>query len=110
VQPDTTPSPCTLSSFEQSTKPPAVKKPKLQQPQMSDFTFVTDNKMKQQIDEQIARFFYACNIPSAVAEQHEFKQLMLLLRPGYNRQNARQLGDHCLTKCTSHFTKLQLET
>jgi len=79
VQPDTTPSPCTLNSFEQSTEPPAVKKPKLQQPQMTDFTVVTDNKMKQQIDEQIARFFCACNIPFAVAEQHELEKAAKLV-------------------------------
>ena len=98
VQPDTTPSPCTFSSFEQSAEPPTVKKPKLQQPQMTGFTVVTDNKTKQQLDEQIARFFYACNIPFAVAEHHEFKQMLMLLRPGYKPPNRKAIGGTLLDK------------
>ena len=98
VQPDTTPSPCTFSSFEQSAEPLTVKKPKLQQPQMTGFTVVTDNKTKQQLDEQIARFFYACNIPFAVAEHHEFKQMLMLLRPGYKPPNRKAIGGTLLDK------------
>jgi len=54
--------------------------------------------MKQQLNEQIARFFYACNILFAVAEQHEFKQMITLLRPGYTPPNRKALAGPLLDK------------
>jgi len=37
--------------------------PKLEQPNVMKYGMSTDSKMKAQLDEQIARAFYACNIP-----------------------------------------------
>ena len=39
------------------------KRPKLQQPSVMKYDMSTDSKMKDQLDEQIARAFNACNIP-----------------------------------------------
>lgn len=80
------------NSSQQPSEAPTSKKPRLLQPQMSGFTVATDNKMQQQLDQQVARFFYACNIPFAVAEQQEFKQLISMLRPGYRPPNRKAIG------------------
>jgi len=63
---------------------------------MSGFTVATDNKMQQQLDQQVARFFYACNIPFAVVEQQEFKQLISMLCPGYQPPNRKAIGGSLL--------------
>ena len=59
-------------SSQQPSEAPTCEKARLLQPQMSGFTVAMDNKMQQQLDQQVARFFYACNIPFAVVEQQEF--------------------------------------
>jgi len=71
---------------------PSIKKPRLLQPQIGNYGVTTDQKVKKQLDEQVARFFYACNIPFAVAEQNEFKQLISQLRPGYKPPTRRASG------------------
>lgn len=52
-----------VNPHEQSTK-----KGKLQQPQINNFGVTTDRKTQDQLDEQVARFFFSCNIPFAVVE------------------------------------------
>ena len=72
----------TTSSSEQQDKSIfSSKKGKLQQPHISKFGVTNDKKSQDQLDEQVARFFFACNIPSAVVEQQEFKQHVSKLRP-----------------------------
>jgi hypothetical protein len=65
---------------------------------MSAFTVKTDSNAATLLDLQIARFFYACNIPFNVAEQTEFKTLITMLRPGYTPPNRKTLSDSLLDK------------
>ena len=73
------------TSSNSDTDPPPAKRPRssLSQPHISTFAVKTDNKAKCSLDQQVTRFFYACNIPFNVAEHPEFKILIETLRPGY---------------------------
>ena len=55
-----------------SPQPSPINRPKTCQPQMSSFTVKTDSAAANQLHLQIAKFFYACNIPFNVAEHKEF--------------------------------------
>ena len=63
---------------------------------MSSYTVKTDSAAANQLHLQIARFFYACNIPFNVAEHKEFKSMISLLRPGYSPPNRKDLSGHLL--------------
>lgn len=93
---------CSSRSAEQAaeaTEPPTAKKPRhLLQPHVTSYTCKTDDKARKQLDEQVARFFYACNIPFAVAEQPEFQKLVSLLRPGYKAPGRKAIGGPLLEK------------
>jgi hypothetical protein len=87
-----------VTSEQQDQSVISVKKGKLQQPHISQFGITTDKKMQEQLDEQVARFFFSCNIPFSVVEQEEFKRLMTMLRPGYKPPNRKTLGSTLLDK------------
>ena len=84
--------------FECSPQPSPLRRPKTCQPQMSSFTIRTDSAAASQLDLQIARFFYACNIPFNVAEHKEFKSMISLLRPCYSPPNRKELSGQLLNK------------
>ena len=46
-----------------SNDQPLAKRPKLQKTSFSRFVVSTECSMWKQLDEQIARLFYACNLP-----------------------------------------------
>ena len=46
-----------------SNDQPLAKRPKLQKTSLSSFAEVIECSMWKQLDEQIARLFYACNLP-----------------------------------------------
>lgn len=54
--------------------------------------------MQDHLDEQDARFFFACRIPFALVERPEFRQLVSNLRPGYTVPNWNTLGSTLLDK------------
>ena len=76
--------------------PIPAKRPKYCQPQMSSFCLKTDSAAATQLDLQIARFFYACNILFNIAEHKEFKAMISLLRPGYSPPNRKELAGNLL--------------
>ena len=49
--------------------PPLAKRKVILRPQLSGLTVRTNSKTATAFDEQIARFFYTCNIPFNVSEQ-----------------------------------------
>ena len=57
------------------------------------FCLKTDSAATTQLDLQIAKFFYACNIPFNIAEHKEFKVMISLLRPGYSPPNRKELAE-----------------
>ena len=76
--------------------PIPAKRPEYCQPQMSSFCLLTDSAAVTQLDLQIARFFYACNIPFNIAQHKEFKAMISLLRPGYSPPNRKILAGNLL--------------
>ena len=60
--------------FECSPQHTPLKRPKTCQPQMPSFTIRTDSAAASQLDLQIARFFYACNIPFNVLNTKNLNQ------------------------------------
>ncbi|GBM92236.1 hypothetical protein AVEN_246641-1 [Araneus ventricosus] len=57
--------------------------------------------MKHDLDIQVAKFFYSCNIPFNVAEQAEFLALIQKLRPGYKPQSLKALSENLLNEVTT---------
>ncbi len=51
-----------------------------------------------QLDAQIARFFYACNLPFNIASHPEWKKTLEILRPGYQGPSRKGLGGPLLDK------------
>ena len=95
--------------LEPSPQPSPIKRPKTYQPQMSSFTMKTDFSAAKQLNLQIARFFYACNIPFNVAENKEFKSMIALLRPGYPPPNRKDLSGPLLDTIHDQISEHILE-
>lgn len=70
------------------------------QPNLNGTIFKTTAKVKTDIDNQLAKFFYACNIPFNVVEHPEFIKTVKLLRPGYTPPTRKVLGGQLLDKIT----------
>ena len=68
------------------------------QPKMNDFVFKTSMQQKEDLDAQIARLFYACNLPFSLAEHDIFKQTFDMLRPGYAPPKRKKLTGPLLDK------------
>lgn len=74
------------------------KKPKLQQRSVSSYGISTDANMWEQLDEQIAKLFYACNLPFVIADHPVWCQTVEMLRPGYQPPNRKDIGGPLLDK------------
>ena len=84
-------------------EPESTKRPKTCQSKLSSYCIKNDAATSNQLDLQIARFFYACNIPFNVAEHKEFKAMVSLLRPGYNSPNRKDLSGRLLDNVHGHI-------
>ena len=78
-----------------------AKRPRLLQDDLEHFVIQTDSNMKHELDLQVAKFFYSCNIPFNVAEQAEFLKLIQKLRPGYKPPTRKALSDNLLNEITT---------
>lgn len=66
-------------------------------PSIDRFAYRTTHAEKQLIDLQIARVFYACNIPFSVVENVHMKKLMHMLRGGtYKPPSRHEMGGQLL--------------
>ena len=73
----------------------------LLQPQIN--VIKTSSDKKGELDLQIAKFFYACNIPFNVAEHTEFLKTIKLLRPGYSPPNRKTISGDLLDKVSEEM-------
>ena len=62
------------------------------------YVTVTTQKQRDNFDLQIARFFFACNIPFSSVKHKEFKNLIQILRSGYLLPNRHRLSNALLDK------------
>ena len=97
----TTPKKTVPDPVEPTTEPVA-KKPK--QSSMTTYSFSTDQTMSRQLDEQIAKLFYACNLPFNIADHPVFKETIQMLRPGYNPPNRKDVGGQLLDQVHDKIT------
>lgn len=79
----------------------SCKKPKFLQNDLQEFVIKTPPNVKHDLDLQVAKFFYSCNIPFNVAEQEEFLTLIEKLRPGYKPPSRKALSENLLNEVTS---------
>ncbi|KAJ8044922.1 hypothetical protein HOLleu_07813 [Holothuria leucospilota] len=82
---------------------PPPKKAKLQQPVLT-FGVKTDAKTKDKLDEQIAKMFYACNIPFVIVSHPEFRKMIDMLRPGYQPPTRQALSNELLDQIHEKIT------
>lgn len=83
---------------------PAQKRPRLQQSSVTHFGLTTDRKQKVELDMQIARMFYACNIPFNVVSHPEFQRMVEMLRPGYQAPTRKALAGDLLDSVHEKIT------
>ena len=79
---------------------------KIYQPKLNDFTIKTNSHQKEILDDQIARLFYACNLPFSLAENDVFKKTISILRPGYTpptRKSIAGYGSNIILKHTLNY-------
>lgn len=68
--------------------------------QSQAFVVKTDDKLKHNIDLQVAKYFYANNISFSTAEHPEFVKMITILRPGYSPPNRKALAGSLLAETT----------
>jgi hypothetical protein len=61
--------------------------------------------MKSAIDVEIARLFYACNLPFSLVEHPQFIKVVQLLRPGYKPPSRKQIGGTLLDTVHDQVTE-----
>ena len=89
---DTIPEPSTpVEPTEVNDQTPS-KKTRLQQHNVSSYGISTDTNMWAQHNDQLAKTFYACNLPFIIADHPVFRQTIEMLRPGYQPPNRKDIG------------------
>ncbi|KAI6656252.1 hypothetical protein LOD99_11315 [Oopsacas minuta] len=73
---------------------------------MNDFTIKTSSHQKEILDNQIARLFYACNLPFNLTENDVFKKTISMLRPGYTPLTRKSLAGRLLDKTFNEVTTM----
>ena len=88
---------------ERSPSPPPPAKCQAQsmpivsaQQHMDTHIVKTSTNYKNKIDFEVAKLFYACNIPFNVAEHSQFKKVMNMLRNGYQSPSRKQIAGNLL--------------
>lgn len=85
--------PISDSSLPSSSAPRAPKQPKLKR--FFDSLDPVDND---KLDELLAEFFFACNVPFSTCDSVYFKRLLAALRPAYKPPNRKKLVESLLPK------------
>lgn len=84
-------------TFSNSDSPePSASGIKRTQSSMFSYGIVTTASQKNDLDKNVAKFFYANNIAFNVAQNTEFKKMVQNLRPGYVPPNRNQLAGNLL--------------
>lgn len=72
-----------------------IKKRKAQNT-ITDFVIKTTSSQQAQIDQSIAEFFYAANLPFNAAQLKSFDKMIQSLRPGYKPPSSKMIGGQLL--------------
>ena len=82
---------------------PPTKRSKVQV-NVDNYFVSTDAKTKSELEEEIAKTFYACNIPFNVASHPQFKIMIEKLCPGYQPPTRQALAGDLLNKISDTIT------
>jgi hypothetical protein len=96
---DLDPEPATKTSTPSKSESASIPEPaakKARQTNMTSFSYNTDQTMSRNLDEQIAKLFFACNLPFNIADHPVFRETIQMLRPGYSPPNRKYIGGHLL--------------
>lgn len=95
------------------TGAPLTSTPKIKrQKKMDSFVVRTSAEVKDNLDLQVARFFFSANIPFSTFENKQFLKLTEMLRPGYQPPNRKKLAGELLDKVNEEVissTKTEME-
>ena len=86
------------------TPEPAAKKLRTLQSSINSYCLSTYQSMSDQPDEQIAKLFFACNLPFNIANHPVWRETIQMLRPGYTPPNRKDIGGHLLDKVHNKIT------
>ena len=75
------------------------------QPKMNYYVVKTNLQQKDDLDAQIARLFFACNLPFNLVEHDVFKQTIAMLRPGYAPPTRKKLAGPLLDQIYNEVTE-----
>jgi len=70
---------------------------------ISNHVVKTSTNLKATIDIEIAKLFYACNLPFSLVEHPQFVRVIQLLRPGYQPPTRKVIGDSLLDRVTDEL-------
>lgn len=68
------------------------------QPHVSPHFTKTTPAQKSAFDLEVAKFFYACNLPFNLADHPQWTKVCSLLRPGYTPPSRKDIADSLLDK------------
>lgn len=86
-------------------QPLTPKRAKLRQRNLSKFGVSTDSATWEKLDEQIAKLFFACNLPFNIADNPIWRETVEMLRPGYCSPNRKDTGGSLLDRIHEKITK-----
>ena len=81
--------------IDAESSPPPAKKIQLD---LTCHLVRTTSGQKEHLDEKVAEFVYACNLPFSVVEHPNFRAMVEALRPGYKPPSRKALGTTHLDK------------
>jgi hypothetical protein len=85
--------------FLPSPKRQQISSPRVHvQPQVTEHLTKTSASQKSELDLEIAKFFFACNIPFNVVQHPQWKRVCSKMRPGYDPPTRKQLAETLLDK------------
>ena len=71
---------------------------------LSGYTVATDTPTGQKLDEQIAKLFYACNLPFNIADNPIWRETVEMIRPGHYSPKRNDIGGYLLDKVHDKVT------
>jgi len=97
--------PPTMASLKHPAPGPSPQ-PKRIQLDLHSHLIKTSSGKKEELDDKVAEFVYACNLPFSIVEHPTFITLVTALRPGYQLPTRKALG---LTQLDKTHAKLQAD-
>lgn len=103
-QTDESSTPTPLTVKRQRPESPPRKRQCVAFPDMTNHVVRTSGQDKSLLDVEIAKLFFACNIPFATADHPQFRKVVQMLRPGYIPPTRKAIGGQLLDRVSEDLT------